>query len=199
MYVYETGKFTMEGGTIGGSDGASANSSESGGGVCVYKGVFTMSDGSISRNTATDSGGGVFVSTGGEFTMTGGTIGGTDAGSANTADNGGGVFVMNGTFEMSGTAAIRGNSSNGGGGVCVSSSSGGFTMNGGTIGGTEANAANRADLGGGVYVMNFGTVTMNDGTISENTATINGEDVYVSQNCYFNKTGGTVDKIYQEP
>ncbi len=49
-----------------------------GGGVCVSGGTFTMSDGSISNNKTADNGGGVYVDQSGTFTMTGGTISGSD-------------------------------------------------------------------------------------------------------------------------
>ena len=86
--------FTMEGGTITG------NNAMHGGGVRMDSGEFIMKDGTISDNNATILGGGVCVING-SFTMEGGTIGGTDAGSANTADYGGGVY-MNGSFTVRG-------------------------------------------------------------------------------------------------
>ena len=212
VYVYETGEFTMEGGTIGGDHGASANSSESGGGVCVYKGDFTMSDGSISGNKATSTsshacGGGVYVN-GGNFTMSGeATIQGNNASTTdtNSAAGGGGVYVNGGTFTLTGTAKIQGNTTtsvnlltkpSGGGGVFVIAG-GTFTMSGGTIGGTEANSANEADLGGGVYIgvntdtREKGSFTMGGGTITGNTADKNGGGVYV-QDGTFTMMGGTI-------
>ena len=61
VFVSGSGNFIMEGGTIGGTGGESHNSAENGGGVYIHNGAFTMSDGSISGNTATDNGGGVYV------------------------------------------------------------------------------------------------------------------------------------------
>jgi hypothetical protein len=58
-----------------------------------------MQDGTISGNTATSYGGGVYVFSGGTFTMNGGTI------SGNTATSyGGGVYVERGTFIKTGGA-----------------------------------------------------------------------------------------------
>ena len=247
VYVSTDGAFTMEGGTIGGPDVASANSSESGGGVCVYKGDFTMSDGSIRGNSATDSGGGVFVQdgtfnmegsaviqgnkatstdshacgggvyvNGGNFTMSGeATIQGNNASTTdtNSAAGGGGVYVNGGTFTMTGTAKIQGNTTtsadlhtkpSGGGGVFVIAG-GTFTMSGGTIGGTEANSANKADLGSGVYVgvnVEKGSFTMSGGTIKGNTATQNGGGVYVAGGTFtvsgssLTITGNTAHNVY---
>lgn len=66
-----------------------------GGGVNVY-GTFTMTGGTISGNTASDDGGGVYMGDGSTFTMTDGTI------SGNVAASGGGVYVNGGTFTMNG-------------------------------------------------------------------------------------------------
>jgi len=76
------GTFTMEGGTVSGN-----TASLSGGGVYIdqkndsysrsYKGTFIMKGGTITDNTSGDNGGGVYNK--GNFTKTGGTIGGNDA------------------------------------------------------------------------------------------------------------------------
>ncbi|MCL2206974.1 MAG: T9SS type A sorting domain-containing protein [Fibromonadales bacterium] len=65
----------------------------------------------------------------------------------NNADNGGGVYVANGKFTMSG-GKISGNAATFGGGVYVIGSSGVFNMNGGEING------NAASYGSGVYISN---------------------------------------------
>jgi hypothetical protein len=84
-----------------------------------------MSGGTISGNSSSSSGGGVYVG-GDTFTMSGGTI------SGNSSSSGGGVSVSYGTFTMSG-GTISGNSSpyfyggGGGGGVFVDGS-GTFAM-----------------------------------------------------------------------
>ena len=62
------GNFTMSGGTIGGTK---LNTADFGGGVYVdgSSSNFTMTGGTISGNTATDKGGGVYVSSTGSFTL----------------------------------------------------------------------------------------------------------------------------------
>jgi fibronectin type 3 domain-containing protein len=136
--------------------------------------------GEISGNTASYSGGGVYVG-GGTFTMSGGEI------SGNSANIGGGVWVSSsGTFTMS-RGEISGNSASAGGGVFVSA--GTFTMSGGTISG------NTASNGGGVYVYSNGTFTMSGGTISGNTASSSyyfGGGVSVSSNGTFTKQSGGI-------
>ena len=200
VHILSGGIFTMSGGTIGGDDANTAkygggvfvsggtfdmnngtisgNSTSgpgtSGGGVCISSGEFTMSgDAVISKNTAGSSGGGVFVSGSGKFTMEGGTIGGSEAGTDNFAQYGGGVYVNGGEFEMTGTAILQGNeAADHGGGVYIHN--GTFTMSGRTISGNKA-----AQNGGGVYVGD-GTFTMTGGTISAYNASVTGGGVYVS-------------------
>jgi hypothetical protein len=145
------GTFTMNNGVTLKDNNQSATS---GGGVYISdNGVFTMEGGTISGNTVSVSGsggGGVYVSGNGTFTMKDGTI------SGNTAyRSGGGVSVYKGTFTMEG-GTISGNSGYYGGGVCVSD--GMFTKSsGGTIYGSNAetalkNTADRDDYGHAAYV-----------------------------------------------
>jgi hypothetical protein len=105
---------------------------------------FIMQGGTISGNTSSSYGGGVYVSSG-TFTMSGGTISSNNT-SSSYGGGGGGVYVSSGTFTMSG-GTISGNTSSSssgrGGGVYVNSST--FTMSGGTISG------NTACYGGGVF------------------------------------------------
>ncbi|MDY4465346.1 MAG: hypothetical protein SPE30_03540 [Candidatus Treponema excrementipullorum] len=82
---------------------------DGGGGIYMEGGSLTLESGSITGNKTLKDGGGVYVSSGCEFTMTGGSI--TD----NTANaNGGGVYVHeNGTFFVSGSPTITGNTVSG--------------------------------------------------------------------------------------
>jgi hypothetical protein len=113
-------------------------------------GIFTMSGGTISKNTKSGSGAGVYVGRGagvhvgrgGVFTMSGGTISGNTAGS-----NGGGVYVYGGVFTMSG-GTISGNTAASGGGVYVDSG-GRFIKTGGTIYGSDADADLKNSASGG--------------------------------------------------
>ena len=146
-------------------------SSKTGRGVYVSSGTFNMYGGSITGNKAQDAqgrGGGVYVYSGsGTFNMYGGSITGNRA----TGD-GGGVYKSgsNSSFNMSG-GSITGNTANSyGGGVYVDG--GGFTMSGGTIGGTKTGETNTATYGGGgVYVVgSSSTFEMTDGSITGNNA-----------------------------
>jgi len=174
--VIESGSaFRMEeGATVTGSSGS---------GVYVDGGSFTMTGGTISRNSGSLHGGGGVQMYGGIFTMSGGAI------SANTTGNnsgGGGVDMHGGTFNMSGGMISSNTTGNlyGGGGVRISGR-GTFTMSGGTI-----SANTTGEYGGGVQ-LESGTFTMRGGTISGNKARVGG-GVFIVLDNTFTKTGGTI-------
>ena len=147
--VSSNSTFYMYSGAITGNTTTSA----AGGGVYV-QGKFYMYGGEISQNTATDSyGGGVYVKS--AFYMYGGTIGGEDVDDGNTAHQGGGVYVSEGGFNMSG-GTISNNKT--------------ITVPGGSL---------WAD-GGGVYgYMTYAYINMTGGEISHNTAARYGGGVYM--------------------
>ena len=131
----DNGTITVKGGTV-------FHPSKGGLGVDVAKdSTFTMYGGTICGNSGA-SGGGVRVFSGGTFHMYGGTICG------NSGSYGGGVYVE-GTFNMSGRAAITGNTvTYSGGGVYVDQN-GTFNMSGGAA--ITGNGITQSN-GGGVYV-----------------------------------------------
>ena len=223
VFVHWDGNFAMSGGTITGNGAFSYNSASSysprysnGGGVHV-RGNFTMSGGTITGNGASSfarnydaraQGGGVYV--GGSFTMSGGTITGNSADYGGFTGSlspscyalGGGVYVAEGaSFTMSNNAAISGNTAESarasGGGVYVyssQSSSGMFTMLGGTVNGNTSVTAmsefgRSSSYAGGVY--NGGNFTMNGGVISSNTADLGG-GVSASYGNDFTINGGSI-------
>jgi hypothetical protein len=131
--VHNGGELVMKSGAITGN-----TTSDSGGGVRVNGGTFTMQGGAVSgtaaKGTGEGAGGGVWVN-GGTFSMEGGEVTGNSA-----TRRGGGVFAIVGSaFTMKG-GTISGNTSGGdGGGVFVNSV---FTMEGGTIYGSSAEGGN---------------------------------------------------------
>ena len=193
VYAF-SGTFTMNDGTIAGNKATAKN----GGGVYVHNsGAFTMNSGSISGNKATaKNGGGVYANGSTVFTMKDGTIGGSTAADANAAKYGGGVYVKNGTFTMSGGKVTGNSATEDGGGVRldkgtfhmsgsavisrnttdtygggVDVNNGSFTMSGGSI--TGNNAAGDSPNwsgGGGVFVYDGGSFTMSGGSITGNNA-----------------------------
>lgn len=175
VYVKNGGKFAMNGGKITGCTFENQYS----GAVALADSTMTMTDGTISGNTASgyNAAGGVLVNGTSSLAMSGGTI------ADNTAKRGGGVCVReNGTFTMSG-GTISGNSTAvdsatiqqpnaGGGGVFVEDNAA-FGMANGTITGNKTNG-----MGGGVATavlsesdtVGGGRFHMTGGTISDNTA-----------------------------
>jgi hypothetical protein len=184
-------------------DGAGLRNNNNGG-VYVYaygnNAAFTMEGGTISGNTVSASGGGVYVcaSNNGEagFTMTGGTISRNKAGG-----NGGGVYVYaygnnaEAGFTMTGGTIGDNTAAYNGGGVAVYASSGsaeaGFTMTGGTIRGNS-----KAEDGGGaaVYAISGGNAgfTMEGGTICGNSAFASSGGVYVNNATFRKKTSAVI-------
>ena len=164
VYV-SSGTFNMYGGSITGN-----RATGDGGGV--YKSgsnsSFNMSGGSITGNTANSYGGGVYVD-GGEFTMSGGTIGGTKTGETNTATyGGGGVYVIgsSSTFEMT-DGSITGNNAAYGGGVYTVNE---FKMYGGSITGNNAYKSDYISTFGGGVCVGSGIFTVSgEVTVTDNT------------------------------
>ncbi len=183
-----SGIFNMNTGNIIGNTAVGSETDEYrgwGGGVYVFTGTFTMTGGTISNNRAIKeqgiagalgAGGGVYNNRSGIFTMSGGNI------SKNISDSHGGGVYNSGTFTMSDTAAISGNTVTNetcyGGGVFNYSS---FTMNGGTIGGLNEDDANTAGFGGGLY-HGDGEAQLNGGMIQGNIAVKSGGGVFYTKN-----------------
>ena len=213
VWINDGGNFTLEMGGILTNNSVkgigAAGEKKRGGAVYVNGGTFTMSGGTISRNTAEEYGGGVYLASG-TFKMSDGVIGGEDE-DGNSAYHGGGVRVNSGTFEMSGGMISSNNATgNHGGGVYIYS--GTFTMKNGTISGNTASSNgggvylaggaftmdegtisnNSAHHGGGVF-LNGGEFTMNNGIIQKNTAGEGGGAVSVYANsAQFRMNGGTL-------
>ena len=142
----------------------------SGGGGIFNRGRLTISDVTITGNSAGASGGGAGIYNAGPLTMNSGTVSGN---SITTETFGYGIGVYNsGTFTMNG-GTISENSASGtnqhGGGVY---NVGTFFMNGGTISGNSITGTNC--YGGGVFNYGDGTFTMNGGIISGNYADYGG-------------------------
>jgi hypothetical protein len=101
---------------------------------------LVLNGGSVTDNTTTGSGGGVYVDTGGAFAMEDGAVAGNTA-----VGSGGGVYVnYGGSFTMKG-GSVAGNTAARGGGVAAAGGSAVFVKTGGVIyddtGGADANTA----------------------------------------------------------
>jgi hypothetical protein len=159
----------QNGSTIGGV-GAANTANYSGGGIYNYDGTTTVDSSTVSANKATNKGGGIYN----EATLNvqnGSTIGG--AGASNQADRGGGIYNVAGTTTVDGST-VSANTANDGGGIYNWGTLN--VLKGSTIGG--AGAANTADNDGGGIYNHAGPTTVDGSTVSANTATSNGGGIY---------------------
>ncbi len=211
--------FTLNGGSITGNEGR---------GILVYDGNVRISGGTISNNNG-GNGGGVYFSSSNEaksFEMSGGVIRDNTASDFYNTAKGGGVYIKEGTFIMSGTATIAKNKSSFGGGVylengtflvesgkidsnTVSVNGGGvyinggaFTMKTGSINNNSISATYEAE-GGGVYINN-GVFIMEDGSIDNNTVSANiinanGGGVYLNNGEFTMKNGSITGNSASSP
>lgn len=177
VYVKNGGKFAMNGGKITGCTFKNQYS----GAVAIADSTMTMTDGTISGNTASEynaaGGGGVFVEDNASFEMTNGTITGNK-----TNGMGGGVAtavlsendtVGGGRFHMTG-GTISDNTASCGGGVYSWSGRDRVVLEGGNI---VNNTAHRQ--GGGVYVSHAPwSITIKNALITANTAAIQGGGIW---------------------
>ncbi|MBQ3570990.1 MAG: hypothetical protein IJA20_10010 [Methanocorpusculum sp.] len=167
------GNFVISGGTI-----QTVGAEGSGGAVSVSgSGSVEMSGSAVIKNTTTQGDGGAVSVSGGSFTMSGGTIGGTDL-EKSTAVNGGAVAVNDGAFTMS--AGLIQNSTATGNGGAVYVTGGTASVSGGSM-----RSCSAVD-GGAVYVSVTGNPTEDSFTMSSSaeiascTATGNGGAVCVA-------------------
>lgn len=93
---------------------------------------------------------------------------------SNTADYGGGVYVLEGSATLAGGQIISNTATSAGGGVLVDEATATVDMSGGKI------ISNTADYGGGVFV-DEGSATLSGGELSGNTASDHGGGVYVDE------------------
>lgn len=170
------GVYVEEGGlfkmTVGTVSGNTATAN--GGGVYVESGAsFELAGGYIRGNTAVN-GGAVYVADGGEFTMSSGTIGASAA--KNTAENGAGIY-SEGITKITGGYISNNEATSNGGGAYVAG--GEFIAEGGVIGGASSGAANTAAGGAGVFVAD-GKFTLDGATIAYNDSSFRGA-LYVEE------------------
>ena len=191
--IYTAGTLTLSG-TVAITNNTSTTtgagvgiSSPNGAGADTTKfGKLIMQGGTISGNTATTNGGGIYGAGRSHCEIAGGEI------SSNTADLGGGIY-FNGSYNLlhtvSGTTITKNNATSGAGiyvgkSVLVALESGEISDNHATNG------------GGGFYVA--GTLNMSGGTISGNTAdafsdTYGGGGIFFDDQGIGNITGGVIE------
>jgi hypothetical protein len=202
VYNYDTGTISVDGSTISDNSAAidgggfynnatlnvqnnsviggigAGNKAKSGGGIFNYSGTATIDGSTLSANSVTVDGGGVYNEGDGVLNeavlnvQNGSVIGGSGAG--NLAPRGGGIFndthstvIVDGSTVSANSATIEG------GGIYNYAT---LSVQNGSIVGTPG-AGNTAYQGGGIYSYS-GTVTVDSSTISANSASSGGGGIY---------------------
>ena len=206
VFVTTYGRFTMNGGTIGGDAPGMANQAEralaagylaGGGGVGLTGNAsFVMTNGRIIGNVSATDGGGVYLNGAATMSMTGGWI------EHNRSTGTGGGIATGHTVDTTGSVTINGgavneNRSHRGGGGGVSLRNGTLNLITGEISENRAFHTGGGIVigypGGGVRVSGEGSFSMSGGEISENIIIGNGGGVYLGDGePTFTMTGGTI-------
>ncbi len=212
------GAIYWDGGTLNLSNtDITSCSAPKGGAIYVKSGKVVMDSGTISGNTATTDGGGVYVDSNGTFIMSGGTI------SGNTATNGAGGGICNEGITCLYDGATIGNASASGTAESATACSNKAGTNGGGIyngkklalgykawaSTATAPAAtdketltkgvyyNYAGTGGGIFNFNTGTIYIASGNVSKNLASSTSEGgggiCNYGSGAKLYVTGGTID------
>ncbi|MGD8752501.1 MAG: hypothetical protein PVG14_13820, partial [Anaerolineales bacterium] len=159
----------QNGSTIGGI-GVGNETILNGAGIYNFNGTLTVDDSTISANSASNNGGGIWNQAT-LIVQNGSTIGRTGVG--NTADNdGGGIYNFGVGVVTLDDSRVSANSAVGvGGGIYNAASL--IVQNGSIIG--SLGAGNTADIeGGGIFNNETGTTTVDGSTVSDNTASEDG-------------------------
>jgi hypothetical protein len=139
---------------------------QSGGGI-ANMGTLTVSNSTVSGNSAGIYGGGVYNT--GTLTVSNSTVSGNSAGAQQPSQGGEGAGIYNsGTLTVSGSV-VRSNTCNGAYGGGIANWGGTLTVTGSTVTGNSAeNLVHRVGYGGGIF--NNGTVSVTASTITSNFA-----------------------------
>ena len=180
-YVNGGSLYLKDGAAIAFNTAKIGDTLQNGGGAYIADGTLYVLGGTISNNTAT-TGGGVYVN-GGTLDMSAGTI----ADHTGVA-NGGGVYVACGTFELSGTGAVKTNTATTNGGGAYIAGGEMLLRDGGAIRNNES--GKEEGFGGGVYIYG-GEVNMSGGEISGNTAH-DAAGVFIRDDGLFTMSGGAI-------
>ena len=186
---YSSRVFNISSGSTVGIDGVTiANGGSDYGGGIYNAGTMSLSNSTLSGNSAYFGGGGIY--NGGTVSLSNSTL------SSNSASNGGGIYNALGTVNLSNSTLSSNLASNGGGGGSGggiynalgtmslsnstlssndSASEGGGIYNGGTVNLSNSTLSSNSaygSSGGGIY--NAGTVSLSNSTLSSNLASFGG-------------------------
>ena len=156
--TYNGGGIYIEGGTLS-LDYVIVSGAKAyyGGGIDVGPScTLTLTDSTLSGNSATQYGGGIGAHSSATVTLTNSTL------SNNSADNNaGGIYANSSTVTLT-NSTLSGNSSNNIGGGIFTQSSSNITLINSTLSG------NRANNGGGIYASSSSSVTLTDSIVAYN-------------------------------
>ncbi|MHB8645850.1 MAG: choice-of-anchor Q domain-containing protein [Thermomicrobiales bacterium] len=181
---------------IGGVAPTDANTAIVGGGI-YNVGTWNAQAGlTISNNTATQAGGGIYNDSGARtVTLTAPTISKNQVTAGGAATGGGIVVNTNGTMTITGgtiagNQVVNGASGGGGGGIF---NGGTLTLDAVTVGGTNASDANTTTngVGGGIFATGMLTL-QNNTTILGNTAGNHGGGIFISSSATAIITNSTI-------
>jgi len=148
----------------------SGNSADNGGGLSNNGGTSTLTEVTVSGNSAVNNGGGLAnFGNGDTLMLTNCTVSGNST--TSSLGGGGGIYNNAGTTTLT-NCTLSGNSSAVSGGGLLNSQSGGATLNRCIVSG------NSALRGGGVYNNSYAAATLTNCTVSGNTALRGGGGVY---------------------
>ena len=155
--------------------------------------TLTLAKGTLSHNTASANGGGLYIAENVTLKMTGGAL------NTNTAANGGGAYAASGsTMTLSGGALDTNSAQNGGGAYAASGST--MTLSGGTVSANSAKHSgtdNTTGNGAGVYVegdseTSYAVLNVVNGSVIDNKADTFGGAVYLHGHGRLRVSGGTI-------
>ncbi len=163
---------TISGGSTGDSN-TNVNSPEGGAGISVTTADLTVTNSTISGNTALDDGGGIFIAGQSYVKLIDSTVSGNSAG-----DNGGGVFITDSVATLSlENSSITGNSAQGlGTNRLATGNGGGLHGQGGAtiLASNSVISGNSAEQQGGGVWSSVGTLSLSGTTVSDNTSSYRG-------------------------
>jgi len=173
-YSGSGGSLYVDGGNVSlSNDTIESNSAFLGGGLFVNgstaPATVTLSYDTVESNNATEvkgfSAGGALYVDGANVTLSNDTL------ESNKAGDGGGLYVTGGSNVTLANDAVESNTTTGDGGGLFVNGGSNVTLSNDTL------ESNRAQIGGGLYVVNS-TVTLSNDTVESNSASIYGGGIY---------------------
>ena len=167
FYVEGNANLTLDGVTVTGGNGTGMTNTGFnglGGGIMTESStsILTLTNSTVSGNSANSQGGGIYNSSG-TLTLTNSTISGNTA----SSNGGGGIFTI-GTLTLTNSIVSGNTASNNSGGGIFNSANNTITLTNSTVSG------NTGTFNGGGIFSNSGTLTLTNSTVSGNTASSNG-------------------------